>query len=307
MRKKLVCSLVLLLSTVIIFSCEESKKGDDVDGTITVNSESSVSESITVDETSGVSETERKELDIKITDWNGYMKINFEIDGRESYVIRPHKPLKGNPWVWRTEFFGAFDTVDRALLEKGWFLAYHCVSDLYGNPESVEMMKEFYDAVTSSLSLNKKSALFGFSRGGLYAVNFALNYPDACGTLYLDAPVLDIRSWPGGLGVGRGEPSCWEQCKMVYRLDDSTALRFSDNPLDHVKALANTKIPVILVCGDSDVTVPFEENGKPFYEEMLSYSADIKLILKENCDHHPHSLSDPTRIVDFIESAMLLE
>jgi len=34
--------------------------------------------------------------------------------------VFPDNPLPDKPWVWRTEFFGAFDTVDTALLDKGW-------------------------------------------------------------------------------------------------------------------------------------------------------------------------------------------
>ena len=218
-----------------------------------------------------------------------------------SCIVCPKNPLPGNPWVWRTEFFTAFNSADKALLEKGWHLAYHRASDMYGCPEAIEMLKEFYDCAISEYGLNKRPVLFGFSRGGLYAVNFALKYKECCGMLYLDAPVLDIRSWPGGLGTGVGTPKCWEECKAVYHLNDNNAFRFSDNPLDNAEKFAKTGIPVILVCGGVDVVVPYEENGKPFYEELIKNNACIEQIVKPECDHHPHSLEDPTPIIDFIE------
>ena len=238
---------------------------------------------------------------MNITDWNGYEKVDYQVGGRDSFLIRPHNPLPGNPWVWRTEFFGAFDYADRALLEKGWHLAYHCVSDMYGCPESIEMMKEFYDVTTAEYQMHVKPALFGFSRGGLYAFNFALKYSECCSVLYLDAPVMDVRSWPAGLGAGCGASICWDQCKEIYGITNETVDSFAGNPLNHVKDLADTNIPVIMVCGAADTIVPYEENGKPFYEEMLSYAANIELILKPDCDHHPHSLADPTPIVAFVE------
>lgn len=238
-----------------------------------------------------------------VTDWRGYRKINFPVGERESFIVCPEHPLPGNPWVWRTEFFEAFNYADVALLEKGWHLAYHCVSDRYGCPDSVEKMKEFYDAAVGEYHMAPKPALFGFSRGGLYAVNFALKYPDCAGLLYLDAPVLDIRSWPGGKGTGTGSPACWEQCKEVYGLDEESAKNFSDNPLDHTEDLAKTGIPVFLVCGGADRAVPYAENGEPFYERMVAAGAKIGQVVKPDCDHHPHSLSDPKPIVDFIEQA----
>ena len=96
---------------------------------------------------------------MKITEWNGCRQLHFEVGGRRSTIVCPPKPLPGNPWVWRTEFFEAFNCADRALLERGWHLAYHSVSDMYGCPESIDMMKEFYDVVTAEFQLHKKPAL----------------------------------------------------------------------------------------------------------------------------------------------------
>lgn len=236
-----------------------------------------------------------------ITEWKGYKRINFTVKGRESFIVCPDKPIDENRWVWRTEFFGAFDYADIALLKKGWYLAYHRVSDMYGCPESIGMMREFYDVAVEKYHLNPHPVLFGFSRGGLYAVNFALEYPNIPGALYLDAPVLDIRSWPGAKGVGTGDPACWQECKRLYGLTEETALTFNKNPLDNTEELATTGIPVMLVCGGKDKVVPFCENGEPFYNRFKKAGGTIKQIVKAECDHHPHSLFDPSPIVRFIE------
>ncbi len=238
----------------------------------------------------------------KISEWEEYKKIEFEVNGRMSFIVCPEKPLEGKPWVWRTEFFGAFDSADRALLREGWHLAYHKVSDMYGCPESVEKMKEFYDVAVSGYGLNKKPALFGFSRGGLYAVNFASLYPDCAGVLYLDAPVLDIRSWPGGKGKGRGEENCWKECMACYGLTEETAKSFADIPLNKAEKNAADGIPVILVYGDADEDVPCEENALIYYERYKKISDKIKIIGKPGCAHHPHSLEDPAPITEFINS-----
>ena len=240
----------------------------------------------------------------RIEEWNGRKKLCFSVGGRESFIVCPEKPREGNPWVWRTEFFGAFDYADRALLKRGWHLAYHCVSNQYGCPESIAKMTDFYHTALSKYGLNPRPVLFGFSRGGLYAVNFALAHPAFCAALYLDAPVLDIRSWPGGKGAGLGEPSCWEECKACYHLTEETASAFSDNPLDHAEAIAKTHIPILLVCGAVDRYVPYRENGEPFYRRVKAAGGVIEQIVKPDCDHHPHSLSDPEPIVAFAEAAM---
>ena len=84
------------------------------------------------------------------------------------------------------------------MLQEGYFLLYYKVSDMYGCPQAVEYMRHFHTYVTKEFDLYPKPVLFGFSRGGLYAVNYAAAYPQEVDALYLDAPVLDIRSWPGG-------------------------------------------------------------------------------------------------------------
>ena len=145
-------------------------------------------------------------IEVKKSEWKDHEKINFEVCGRESFIVCPKKPLDGNHWVWRTEFFGAFDMVDMAMLHMGWHLAYHAVSNMYGCPESIEMLHEFQKVAEDEFHLAKKGVLFGFSRGGLYAFNYAAVYPEKVAVLYLDAPVLDIRSWPGGKGTGEGSP-----------------------------------------------------------------------------------------------------
>ncbi len=234
---------------------------------------------------------------------DNYKKIEFKVNGRDSIIVCPKNPLPGNPWVWKTEFFEAFNFVERSLLERGWHLVYHSASDMYGCPESIEMFKEFYDYVIKEYELSEKPALFGFSRGGLYASNFALRYPEACGLLYLDAPVLDIRSWPGGKGVGVGCPPCWEECMNWYKLDEESAKDFSGNPLDHSEEIAKLGIPILLVCGCADKVVPYSENGEPFYNRVTAAGGKIKKILKPICDHHPHSIRDPRETVEFIEDA----
>ena len=115
---------------------------------------------------------------ISYDEYSGHKRVNFKLNGRDSLVVRPSKPLPGNPVAWRAEFFGAFDSVDVALLERGWHLCYHRVSDMYGCPESIVMMREFHEFVSETFGLGK-TVLFGFSRGGLYSVNYAAAYPDS--------------------------------------------------------------------------------------------------------------------------------
>ena len=230
------------------------------------------------------------------------MKEKYILNGHKATVTIPDKGANGN-WVWRAEFPDDFNYADKALLEKGWHLAYYKVSDMYGCPDAIELMKGFHDDVIKRYNLKPKADIFGFSRGGLYAVNYTIKYPGDISSLYLDAPVLDIFSWPGGRGKGMYIENLWKECTMCYGATPQTADSITQIPINHINELIDTKVPVLLIAGGADTAVPYEENGELLYKAYKENNAPIKVIVKPDCGHHPHSLSDPTEIVDFIINA----
>ncbi len=236
----------------------------------------------------------------KVSQWNGYEKIDYKFANHAALIVKPKTPAAGNPWIWRTEFFGHEPQGDVALLAAGWHVAYYQISDMYGSPAAVGLMEKFHAHATAEHKLAKRVTLEGFSRGGLYAVNFAAAHPDKTAAIYLDAPVLDIRSWPGGKGKGSGNAPCWKQALEAFGLTEETAKTFTGNPIDKTAILAKASIPILSVCGDADKAVPFDENTKPFAEKIRKDGGMIEVIAKPGVDHHPHSLKDPKPIVDFL-------
>ena len=236
----------------------------------------------------------------KVSDWNGYERLDFTVAGHPGLLVKPKTPADGKPWIWRTEFFGHEPQADLALLAAGWHVAYFKISDLYGAPPAIELMAQFHDHVTATYGLAPRAVLEGFSRGGLYAVNFAAAHPDKTAALYLDAPVLDIRSWPGGKGAGKGDAHCWAQALKIYELTEETATAFKGNPLDQLEPLAKAHVPIIAVVGDADTTVPYPENTAILEQRYKALGGKIEVIVKAGVDHHPHSLKDPKPIVDFL-------
>lgn len=238
--------------------------------------------------------------EVKTSDWNGFQKLDFKFEGRDALLVLPKEPAAGHPWIWRTEFFGHEPQGDIALLKAGWAAAYVKVSDMYGAPPAIEIMSRFHDAIVAQYHLSPRVVLEGFSRGGLYAVNYAAAHPDQTAALYLDAPVLDVKSWPGGTGKSKGAPNLWPDVLKNYGLTPETLKDFHGSPIDHAEQLAKAHIPIISVCGGADTVVPFDENTGPFQQRYEKAGGTIKVIVKPGGDHHPHSLPDPTPIVDFL-------
>jgi pimeloyl-ACP methyl ester carboxylesterase len=233
-------------------------------------------------------------------DWNGYEQRDTVVDGRKCLLVLPKTPAPGKPWIWRTEFFGHQPQGDIALLGKGFHVAYMDLQNLYGAPVALDAMDKFHAQLTTEFGLAQKTVLEGFSRGGLFAFNWAARNPTKVAAIYVDAPVCDFKSWPGGKGKGRGSAGDWKKLLGVYGLTEEQALAYKLNPVDNLAPLAKAKIPILSVCGEADKTVPIDENTRLVETRYKELGGLIEVIAKPNCDHHPHSLKDPAPIVDFV-------
>ena len=235
------------------------------------------------------------------SDWHGFEKLSFQVDGRDCVLVVPETAAVGKPWIWRTEFFGHEPQADLALLKQhGWHVAYMNVQNMYGAPQALDHMDRFYEHLTSQRGLARKVVLEGFSRGGLYSLNWAARNPDRVSSIYNDAPVCDFKSWPGGKGAGPGSKSDWERCLAAYGFTEAEALAYGQNPIDNLAPLARAKVPLIHVCGDADEVVPLAENTQLLAKRYRELGGEIEVIVKAGVKHHPHSLEDPAPIVRFV-------
>ena len=196
----------------------------------------------------------------KITSWHGFEKVDFLFNGTPAYYVKPSKPLPGNPWVWRAHFPNWHVTMDSLLLDKGFYIAYINTNDEYGAPLAMMVWDKFYEYLTTKKSFAHRVALEGVSRGGLYVYGWAKRNPDKVSCIYAEAPVCDLKSWPGGKGKGEGDPNSWKQMMKIYGFSEQEAMRFDDNPIDHLEGLASFKVPILHVASLQDKIVPPDEN-----------------------------------------------
>lgn len=239
-------------------------------------------------------------VDDKVSAWNGFERRDFVVEGRACLLVAPKEAAPGKPWIWRTEFFGHEPQGDIALLGKGFHVAYMDVQNMYGAPAALDLMDKYYEQLTGTRGLSKKTVLEGFSRGGLFALNWAARHPERVACIYNDAPVCDFKSWPGGKGKGKGSKGDWANVLKVYGLTEDQALAYKLNPVDNLAPLAKAKIPLLHICGDADDVVPIEENTRLVESRYKELGGDITVIVKPGVGHHPHSLKDPAPIVEFV-------
>lgn len=221
------------------------------------------------------------------------MTFEFEFMGAMATVIVPEHP--NGKWIWKTEFLYAFDKAERDLLDEGYTRVYYGVSNMYGAPVAIRKMHAFYFYVKERFSLADKCVFFGFSRGGLYAFHFALAHPDLVCGVYLDAPVLDVRTWP------RENSREQRELFRVFSLNKETLATFGENPVELLREYFSLGLPTLLVAGGADEVVPYEPNSKRMIEEAEKANFPLQYYIKPECKHHPHSLeNDTTPILDFV-------
>ncbi|MDP6596117.1 MAG: hypothetical protein QGI86_09605 [Candidatus Poribacteria bacterium] len=78
------------------------------------------------------------------------------------------------------------------------------------------------------------------------------------------------------------------------------AIAYNGNPIDNLIPLVENHVPILHIYGNADDVVPWKENTGVLAKRYRQMGGDITLIGKPGCDHHPHGLSDPVPVVDFI-------
>lgn len=233
--------------------------------------------------------------------WNNFETVEFNFDGHNARVVIPDVKTKNPVLAVKTEYWNAFPEVEIELLKKGFYLCFIENDNRWGADADLNRKAEFVKFVINEYGLPPKCVPIGMSCGGLIAIKFAAKYPELVACLYVDAPVLNYMSCPCGFGKGE---ACCEDFPEIF---DSLGLKniselicYTDMPMHRIPDLVENKIPAVMVAGDSDKIVPYEENGLLLEKTYRENGIELEVFIKHGCGHHPHGMPDPKPIVDFI-------
>lgn len=232
------------------------------------------------------------------TIWNNFKRIDFEFEGRAAILVFPQTPNEDKNWLLKTEYFDAFPSFEIEMLKRGWHLAYIKNVTRWCLDEDLDLKKRFAEFLTKEYDLYKKCVPVGMSCGGLIGSKFAAKYPEYVSALYLDAPVMNFLSCPAG--IGKAGSDMFKEFVDATGINISQLISYREHPIDKMPLLLENNIPVIMVYGDSDNVVPYDENGEILEKYYKENGGTIIAIGKENCGHHPHGLPDNTPIIDFV-------
>ena len=246
-------------------------------------------------------------MDYTMSEWNGFQRADFSFEGRDALIVFPNVKKNGR-WMMKMEYFGAFPNLEIELLSRGWHLAYLKNANRWGRDEDQDLKARLADFLSAEFGLEKRFTCVGMSLGGLHSVYFAARHPDYVSCLYLDAPVMNLLSYPLGFGAAAQQypnGSAWPIINELFGQDSSTILTWRGHPMDQIPILMEHKFPVALIYGDADPVVPYRENGLVLEEAYKKAGLPLFCVGKKGCGHHPHGLEDPTPLADFIEANAL--
>ncbi len=235
---------------------------------------------------------------------DGYTQLEFLFKGKKAIALVPDEKVKNGRTVFKTEYFGAFPDLQKEFVRRGYTLIFLENRNRWGTDSEIDDQYEFINYASRELDISNRVITIGMSCGGMMSVLIAAKYPDCIEGLYIDAPVMNFLSCPARMGNAPDVlDSMWTEFENAWHMTKSQLLTFRGHPIDKLPTLVKNKVRIYMAYGDSDKTVPYEENGialeRAYKQAGLSHLLYIDK--KEGVDHHPHGPSDIERAIKFFE------
>lgn len=233
--------------------------------------------------------------------WHGLRRIDFFFEEREAVLVFPETTNENKNWVLKTEYFEDFPDLQIEMVNNGWHLAYIKNVTRWCIDEDLDLKKRFAEYLHKEFGLYEKCIPIGMSCGGLIASKLAARHPECVSALYLDAPVMNLLSCPAAVGRVGMPAHMLPELTAATGMTLSDLLSYREHPIDKMHILLENAIPICMVYGDSDVIVPYHENGAILEKYYREHGGEIVTFGKAGCGHHPHGLEDNTPIVEFMK------
>ncbi len=235
-----------------------------------------------------------------MVEYPGFRSEDFLFEGHAATVVFPEEGKASGGLAVKTEYQEHFlEAAELPLLRLGYHVCFLKNDNRFGREPDLDRKARFIRFVQKKYDLRKKCVPVGLSCGGMIAMLLAARYPELVSCIYIDAPVVNFMSWPCHFGRG-GNDNLSEILNALHLSSVSELLACRDMPLDKIPDLVSARIPVVMVSGDSDTVVPYHENGILLERAYKDAGLPIEVYIKPGGDHHPHGLSDPKPVIDFI-------
>lgn len=235
---------------------------------------------------------------------DGYTQIEFEFKGKKAIVLLPEESKKNGKTVFKPEYFGAFPALQLEFVRRGYTMIFVSNRNRWGTDSELDDQYEFINFCAKEFDISNKVITIGMSCGGMMSVLLAAKYPECIEALYIDAPVMNFLSCPANFGNAPDVlDSMWTEFENAWGITKRELLLFRGHPIDMIPVLVKNKVKIYMAYGDSDKTVPYEENGIALEKAYKSAGLSDLLYIdkKVGVDHHPHGPTDIDFAIKYFE------
>lgn len=225
----------------------------------------------------------------------------FELGGGKGFIYAAPKPAEGKPWLWYAPTLKGVSIVGRKVyfenfIKAGISIAGFDIGEVRGAPGSTAKFTLFYEEMVRR-GFSAKPILLGQSRGGMMMLAWGMRNPDKVKAFVGIYPVCNLANW----SLKNSKPQTladfgMTEAELVARLSEF-------NPIDNLKGLLENKVPMFIVHGDSDLSVPYDDNSKILKDryEAGGGKITVKVIPGEGHKVGP-SFFECQELVDFVLS-----
>ena len=238
--------------------------------------------------------------------YDGIYQLEFSFKGKRAIAVMLEDESKRNgKTVFKTEYFGAFPNLQNEFVRRGYTLIFLENRNRWGTDSEIDDQIEFIDYASKELSISNKVITLGMSCGGMMSILIAAKSPKHIRGLYIDAPVVSFLSCPANLvDAPDVHEGMWQEFERAWGMTKRDLLTFKGHPFNKIDKLIENKIKIYMAYGDSDKTVPYEENGIALERAYKANGMEEYLYLdkKVGVDHHPHGPSDIDFAIKYFEN-----
>jgi predicted TIM-barrel fold metal-dependent hydrolase len=220
----------------------------------------------------------------------------FRVNGRDAFMILPENAGVETPWVWYAPTLQGLPAQSEVwmferFLAKGIAIAGIDVGESYGSPDGRKCFSDLYDYLVEERGFSKKPCLLARSRGGLMLYNWAAGNPNKVGGIAGIYPVTNLESYPGlARACGAYKMTAGELKKGLNE----------HNPIERLQLLAEARVPIFHIQGDSDTVVPHEENSALLAGRYRKFGGTVAVELIKGQGHNMwRGWFESERLTDF--------
>lgn len=228
----------------------------------------------------------------------------FSVEGCPAFVFLPSKNGKSpvKPWLWYAPTFPDYPNerhvwMFRQFLEHGIAIAGVDVGESYGNPKGRAVYSALWEKLHRDYGLAERACLMPQSRGGLMLYNWAVENPRRVACIAGIYTVCDMRSYPGLANA----------CDAYGMNEAALANHLAEhNPIERLKPLAEARVPILHIHGDSDAVVPIAKNSGELAARYRDLGGAMRLIVVPGKGHEEvPEFFECREVVDFVITQVL--